>query len=141
MTIEQFYKKNTCNQFFDELNYTKLYPESIDFYQPHCKLNNISEKHRLYYHWVLFGVNMGWLPYQEDIYHIAAFSFEEINKPKSYRHKNRLLKMFLNIIQSTDGNPRLPKDDAQKHSDIDTLKYVIKKLKVKDRTQKDAFDD
>ena len=35
--IEDFYNNNECNQFFDEINYAKLYPESREFYQPYCK--------------------------------------------------------------------------------------------------------
>ena len=137
--IEDFYNNNECNQFFDELNYAKLYPESREFYQPYCEQNNISEKQRLYYHWVLFGVEMGWLPYQEDIYHIAAFSLEEINK--SYEHKHRLLKMFFNLIKSDDANPRTLDSNTKKDSDISILKYIIDNVELKDRVQKDAFDD
>ena len=137
--IEDFYNNNECNQFFDEINYAKLYPESREFYQPYCKQNNISEKQRLYYHWVLFGVEMGWLPYQEDIYHIAAFSLEEINK--SYEHKDRLLKMFFNLIKSDDANPRTLDSNTKKESDINILKYIIHNVELKDRVQKDAFDD
>jgi hypothetical protein len=137
--IEAFYHDNECNQFFDEINYAKLYPESREFYQPYCKQNNISEKQRLYYHWVLFGVEMGWLPYQEDIYHIAAFSLEEINK--SYEHKDRLLKMFFNLIKSDDANPRTLDSNTKKDSDISILKYIIDNVELKDRVQKDAFDD
>lgn len=137
--IEDFYKNNKCNQFFDELNYQNLYPESSQFYQPYCKQNNISEKQRLYYHWVLFGVEMGWLPYQEDIYHIAAFSLEEVSK--SYEHKDRLLKMFFNLIKSDDANPRTLENNTKKDSDINILKYIIDNVKLKDRIKKDAFDD
>ena len=137
--IEDFYNNNECNQFFDELNYAKLYPESREFHQPYCEQNNISEKQRLYYHWVLFGVEMGWLPYQEDIYHIAAFSLEEINK--SYEHKDRLLKMFFNLIKSDDANPRTLDSNTKKDSDISILKYIIDNVELKDRVQKDAFDD
>ena len=137
--IEAFYHDNECNQFFDEINYAKLYPESREFYQPYCKQNNISEKQRLYYHWVLFGVEKGWLPYQEDINHIAAFSLEEINK--SYEHKDRLLKMFFNLIKSDDANPRTLDSNTKKDSDISILKYIIDNVELKDRVQKDAFDD
>ena len=82
---------------------------------------------------------MGWLPYQEDIYHIAAFSLEEINK--SYEHKDRLLKMFFNLIKSDDANPRTLDSNTKKDSDISILKYIIDNVELKDRVQKDAFDD
>tara|TARA_R110000868_G_scaffold554_3_gene4107 strand:- start:446 stop:871 length:426 start_codon:yes stop_codon:yes gene_type:complete len=137
--IEDFYKNNKCNQFFDELNYQNLYPESSQFYQPYCKDSNISEKQRLYFHWVSFGLELGWLPCQEDIYHVAAFSIEEINN--CYQHKDRLLKMFFNLIKSDDANPRTLDSDSKKDFDIKILKYIIDNVKLEDRIQEDAFDD
>lgn len=54
-TIDEFYKYNILDENFDEINYLLLFPETLDFYQPYCKDNNIGEKERLYYHYSLFG--------------------------------------------------------------------------------------
>lgn len=55
MTIEQFYDQYAVDQNFDEASYLIAYPYVIDFYQPHCRDNNISEKHRLYFHYIMHG--------------------------------------------------------------------------------------
>ena len=55
ITIEEFYSTNKVDEDFDEVFYSKLYPETKDFYQPYCIEKTIHEKHRLYMHWALFG--------------------------------------------------------------------------------------
>tara|TARA_R100000278_G_scaffold33272_1_gene30232 strand:+ start:798 stop:1220 length:423 start_codon:yes stop_codon:yes gene_type:complete len=139
ITIEEFYKNNKCNQFFDEKYYTEKYPNAEPFYKEYCEGNNINDKSRLYFHWVAYGLDLGYLPHQEDIYHMAAFALEEINS--NYDDKDRLKKMFFNIIKSTEQNPHICTDNNKKQYDIDILKYVIDNIPIKDRLQKDSFDD
>lgn len=50
LTIEQFYDLYPLDEGFDEVEYIKNFPEAKNFYQPHCKHNNISDKKRLYFH-------------------------------------------------------------------------------------------
>lgn len=52
ISIDQFYKENSLDIYFDEKFYSSRFPETKDFYQPYCLANNISDKHRLYFHWV-----------------------------------------------------------------------------------------
>lgn len=42
---------------FDEILYQKEYPETKDFYQPHCTNYNIDNKCRLFYHYKTYGNN------------------------------------------------------------------------------------
>ena len=51
MDIEEFYNNFTVDDDFDEIYYQDKYPETKDFYQPHCRENQISEKQRLFYHY------------------------------------------------------------------------------------------
>lgn len=55
ISIEEFYKDNILDYNFDEESYLLAYPYVKDFYQPHCQQNNIDDKHRLYFHWVVYG--------------------------------------------------------------------------------------
>lgn len=55
ISIEEFYKKNKIDNSFDEKQYLLSYPETENFYQPHCKNNGIDEKHRLYFHYKMYG--------------------------------------------------------------------------------------
>lgn len=57
-SIEEFYKIHTLDKDFDEIIYQNKYPETKDFYQPHCKDNNIDDKHRLFYHYYHYGRNI-----------------------------------------------------------------------------------
>lgn len=50
--ISEFYKINKVNLNFDEEFYSKRFPYTKNFYQPYCRINNIDEKHRLYFHWM-----------------------------------------------------------------------------------------
>lgn len=55
LSIDEFYEQNILDDNFDEVVYAKLFPETLDFYQPYCKDNNIGDKKRLYYHYYFFG--------------------------------------------------------------------------------------
>lgn len=59
ISIEEFYQNNQVDDKFDEIFYQGHYPQTQDFYQPHCKDNHISDKYRLYYHYVMYGKDMG----------------------------------------------------------------------------------
>lgn len=50
LSIEQFYNLYNVDETFDEIEYLKNFPEATNFYQPHCKNHNISDKKRLYFH-------------------------------------------------------------------------------------------
>lgn len=53
-SIDIFYQNNKVNPNFDENFYQERYPETKEFYQPHCRILNIDDKHRLFYHWFLY---------------------------------------------------------------------------------------
>jgi hypothetical protein len=55
ISIEEFYKTNIVSEDFDENFYQNQYPDTRDYYQPYCIDNNIDDKHRLFYHYVLHG--------------------------------------------------------------------------------------
>jgi hypothetical protein len=55
ISIEEFYQYNQIDESFDAVSYLSRYPYVSQFYQPHCRDNNISEKHRLYYHYMMYG--------------------------------------------------------------------------------------
>jgi len=55
ISIDAFYQKNKVDPNFDENFYQTRYPETKDFYQPYCKNENIDNKHRLYFHWILYA--------------------------------------------------------------------------------------
>jgi hypothetical protein len=56
ISIENFYIQNPhIDPDFDELFYAEAYPETKDFYQPYCDKNNISDRHRLFFHYSQYG--------------------------------------------------------------------------------------
>lgn len=59
ISIEEFYNKplKDPDEFdeFDENFYSQTYTDTINFYQPFCKNNNISDKKRLYFHYKMHG--------------------------------------------------------------------------------------
>jgi GR25 family glycosyltransferase involved in LPS biosynthesis len=54
--IEKFYQENNVPQDFDYLFYQKVYPDVKQYYQPSCP---VPDRLRLYYHWYLYGKQMG----------------------------------------------------------------------------------
>ena len=62
ISIEKFYQKNRVDDDFDEVFYQEQYPETKDFYQPYCQNNNIDDRHRLYYHYKMYGKDLNLLP-------------------------------------------------------------------------------
>ena len=55
LSIEEFFITHNVDPNFDEILYESKYPETKEFYQPYCKINNIDDKHRLYYHDYFFN--------------------------------------------------------------------------------------
>jgi len=131
ISIEDFYKNNICNKFFDEINYIKKNPSIGDFYQPHCKDNGFSEKERLYFHWSLYGLDMGHEPCKDNKYHIHAFMMEEINKSESLTNedeKTKLLKVFFNLTRNNLYDPYICEDEQDKKININIIRYMIKSI-------------
>ena len=54
MNIDTFYLYNKVSDDFDEKAYLELCSLASEFYQPYCKDNNISEKHRLFFHYIMY---------------------------------------------------------------------------------------
>ena len=57
--IEEFYQYNNIDASFDAKFYESIYPNTKDFYQPHCQENNIDDAHRLFYHYKKYGIYAG----------------------------------------------------------------------------------
>lgn len=55
MTINEFYAINSVDKQFDEIQYLVNNPQVLDFYQPYCRQNSIDDKHRLFFHYVMYG--------------------------------------------------------------------------------------
>lgn len=53
--INSFYINRIVDEDFDEISYQKKYPDTEKFYQPYCSENGISDKQRLFYHYVFYG--------------------------------------------------------------------------------------
>lgn len=56
--IKEFFEKRSVDEDFDEVFYQKQYPETKNFYQPFCIKNNISDRQRLFYHYIHYGSNL-----------------------------------------------------------------------------------
>jgi len=59
ISIVEFYKTNKVDPEFDEKFYQKTYEGTTNFYQPFCKNNNIDDRHRLFFHWSIYGISAG----------------------------------------------------------------------------------
>jgi hypothetical protein len=59
MDIVEFYRKNSVEKQFDEEFYLSQNNDLNKFYQPYCKNNKITERQRLFYHYVFFGKKNG----------------------------------------------------------------------------------
>lgn len=57
--IDLFYSIYKVDDDFDAAFYAKEYPTIINFYQPYCINNNISDQHRLFFHWYMYGKHDG----------------------------------------------------------------------------------
>ena len=54
-SIEDFIQYCDVDEDFDEKCYQSLYPETYKFYQPYCIENNITDRNRLFFHYVKYG--------------------------------------------------------------------------------------
>ena len=64
--IIEFYNSNVLDEEFDSKFYQTNYPETINYYQPFCSQNNISEQQRLFHHYILYGKKSGYLKNLKD---------------------------------------------------------------------------
>lgn len=65
MSIEEFYKTNSIDPDFDSEFYENEYRDTIDFYQPHCTQNKITNRARLFYHYFMYGREAGYVKHAE----------------------------------------------------------------------------
>jgi hypothetical protein len=59
MNIVDYFKENAVEHDFDEEFYNKEYSIPDEFYGPDCMKFQISERKRLFYHYILFGKRFG----------------------------------------------------------------------------------
>lgn len=80
--IVNFYQYNSIDTNFDDLFYSQEYPETQNFYQPFCLENNIDDRHRLFYHYSLYGINKykNVLEKNKNIFISNIFSRKRLNK-------------------------------------------------------------
>lgn len=96
MDINEFYKSNKLDTNFNEVLYIQQFPETKNFYQPYCTYNHIDDKHRLYFHYKMYG----------------SFDFEKIQK----RHES----ILKNKIKKNED------DKIKTYKKIDSYKILIK---------------
>jgi len=82
MSIEEFFQNNTVEEDFDDVFYKNQYPETNEFYQPHCEINGISERKRLYFHYFQYGINNNYEPNAHNYLknHVTGLDFKSIGK-------------------------------------------------------------
>lgn len=66
MDILDFYKQQSVIDDFDDEFYALTYKETERYYQPFCTNNNISDRERLYYHYINFGRKQLYKKNEED---------------------------------------------------------------------------
>lgn len=66
LNILEFYKTNVVDDNFDEKFYQHSFPDTKDFYQPFCSDSGIDDRHRLFYHYHLYGKNFGFASNLQD---------------------------------------------------------------------------
>lgn len=68
--IEEFYQNNNnkIDPDFDDIFYQIAYPGTRDFYQPYCDKNNISDRHRLFFHYSQYGKHSNLKKYGKILY-------------------------------------------------------------------------
>jgi hypothetical protein len=59
-SIENFYLSHRVDDDFDEFFYQKSYPNVMDFLCHYCDMHNIDNRHRLFYHYAVYGRKLGW---------------------------------------------------------------------------------
>lgn len=72
ISIDEFLKFNKTPETFDHHTYLELHPDTKDFYQPYCKDNNISDKDRLFFHFIIYQNSHNNVKFH---YHTSLFEF------------------------------------------------------------------
>ena len=118
ISIEEFYQKNKVDADFDEVFYQNNYPATKDFYQPYCKENNIDDKHRLYFHYMMYGQNQTPSPYQHKYESTYEENYQTIKEKTDYTK----------IIQSFVYNPKISILLSCYNSNIEYLRLCIQSV-------------
>lgn len=108
--IKDFYLNNTIDNNFDVDFYREEYPDINNFYQPYCHNEGIDDRHRLFYHYKLYGYtnfknaaeknNQGFIPnisprrYPNKLAVITSFF-----NPYNYANINKNYEKFAHHIQ------------------------------------------
>lgn len=77
MDIKEFYLVNKVDNDFDEIFYQMQYPETKDFAEPYCSNIGIDDRHRLFYHWSLYGKKIGMQKYYKSNYNLDIVPNED----------------------------------------------------------------
>ncbi|MDB4348474.1 hypothetical protein OAA62_01015 [bacterium] len=85
--IIKFFEKHSIPEDFDLNFYKESNLDLSDFYQPFCSENNISERHRLYYHFFYHGIKS---------FHSQESALLNFSGPDYTIDKSRILKLFKN---------------------------------------------
>ena len=84
MDIHKFLKENDIPTSFDENFYMETYEKVANFYEPYCSENGISDKERLYFHFMTYGRHMGFQPHARHVIKsYEEFDEQIINEPLS----------------------------------------------------------
>ena len=82
--IEEFLKENKVPDSFDENFYMERYEKVSSYYEPYCSENGITDKQRLYHHYIHYGQQMGFQPHpRKQIKQYAEFDQDILNEPIS----------------------------------------------------------
>lgn len=100
ISIEDFYKNHTIASDFDENFYQKKYPETIDFYQPYCRENNIDDRHRLFFHYFIYNNQSKSYFHTKEKYHLICkilhiFPFEVSSSADVNSRQNFAIESYL----------------------------------------------
>jgi hypothetical protein len=107
MEIIEFYEKNLIEKNFDDEFYITQTGDIKSFYQPYCRENSITERQRLFYHYVFFVKNLVLYGCREEFEKLKK---EEIKKNNQLRGRDdeidlRELDKYVleEEIENTDG--------------------------------------
>lgn len=101
MSLEEFYSTNKLDPEFDWVEYTKRFPEVVDFYQPHCKENGIDDAHRLYYHCHKYNYT-GYVSKPLPVENLKPCTDNEFALPQRFRDDN-----FVSAVTVTTGRKQM----------------------------------
>jgi hypothetical protein len=112
LSITDFYKKTIIDPSFDYIFYQNLHPETISYYQPFCKENNIPDLYRLYHHYFLYGKSFG---YAKNLSEHIEFNVASLDFSKFYtKDVESICPVYKKYIESytakTDTGKKIAKD-------------------------------